>query len=191
MFRMTGNPSERSFLDTVIKRSGQNLLECLQCGKCTGSCPVASPEVGGPRLLIAQVLSGMRQSALDNPMWWYCVSCGSCVTRCPVEINGYEVATALCEMAQEEGIPPSEPQIHLLEELFLKSVKKYGRLKELRMVATFNLLTRQPFKDMDKALQLMRKGAFSPMEILRDWKRNERVTRIFSRVDRVRRGSTS
>ena len=190
MFRMTGNPSERAFLDTVIERSGQNLLECLQCGKCTGSCPVASPEVGGPRLLIAQVLSGMKQSALSNPMWWYCVSCGSCVTRCPVEINGYEVATVLCEIAQEEGVPPSEPEIHLLEELFLKSVKKYGRLKELRMVATFNLLTRQPFKDMGKALQLMRKGAISPVEILRDWKRDERVTRIFSRVEQIRRGST-
>jgi len=189
MFRITGDPSERLFLDEVVKRSRQNLLECLQCGKCTGSCPVASAAVGGPRLVIAQVLSGMKQAALSNPMWWYCVSCGSCVTRCPVEINAYEVATALCEIAEEENVPASEPEIHLLDELFLKSVKKYGRLKELRLVASYNLLAKQPFKDMGKALRLMAKGAISPFEMLRGWKKDPRTTRIFARVDQIKRES--
>lgn len=182
MLRLTGDASEKAFLNWVMDKSGQKLLECLQCGKCTGSCPVASQEVGGPRQLIAQVLSGMEQEALNNPMWWYCVSCGSCVTRCPVEINVYEVSTALCELAQRRNIAPSEPDIHLFEELFLKSVEKYGRVKELRTVAAFNLLTKKPFKDMGKGMTLMRKGALSPFEIMKDWKRNERVSRIFSRV---------
>ncbi len=182
MLRLTGDPSEKSFLNWVIQRSGQNLLECLQCGKCTGSCPVASKEVGGPRQLVAEILSGMEQQALTDPMWWYCVSCGSCVTRCPVEINMYEVSTALCELAHMKGIPPSEPHIHLFEELFLRSVEKYGRVKELRIVAEFNIRTKHPFKDMDKGMTLMRKGAISPFEIIKDWKKNERVSRIFSRV---------
>ena len=183
MLRLTGKPSERDFLNEMMEKSGQNLLDCLQCGKCTGSCPVASADVGGPRQLIAEVLSGMKQSALKNPMWWYCVSCGSCITRCPVDINVYELSTALCEAAEAEGLEPSEPHIHLFEDLFLKSVRKYGRVKELRTVATFNLLTKHPLKDMDKGMILMKKGAIGPFEILKGWKKNERVSRIFDRVE--------
>ena len=134
--------------------------------------------------MIAEILLGMTEAALSDPTWWYCVSCGSCVTRCPVDINTYEVATALCEEAHKRGIKPSEPDIHRFEDLFLKSVKKYGRVKELRTVALFNLLSGQPFKDMDKGLTLMRNGAVSPLEIVMDWKKDERIARIFERAER-------
>jgi heterodisulfide reductase subunit C2 len=180
MLRLTGASSDREFLNQVMGKSGQNLLECLQCGKCSGGCPIASEKVSGPRRLIAEILSGMKSEALSNPTWWYCVSCGTCATRCPVEINMYEVATALCELAEEFGVRPSEPDIHFFEELFLKSVEKYGRVKELRTVALYNLLTRNPFKDIGKGLTLMKKGAISPLEMLSGWNRDEKVSRIFS-----------
>ncbi len=188
MLRLTGAPAEKEFLDQVVLRSGQNLLECLQCGKCTGGCPIASETVSGPRQLIAQILSGMSDEALKNPTWWYCVSCGTCMTRCPVEINMYRVATTLCELAEEQGVAPSEPDIHLFEELFLKSVEKYGRVKELRTVATYNLLTKNPFKDLDKAITLMRKGAVSPLEMLTGWTKSPQVSRIFSLARRETEG---
>lgn len=188
MFRFTGDASEKNFLRLVTTKSGQNLLECLQCGKCSGSCPVASDTVPGPRELVAQILSGLKNQALGNPLWWYCVSCGTCMTRCPVEINMYPVATALCEIAQQDGFPSSEPDIHLFEELFLKSVEHYGRVKELRTVAVFNFKTRNFFKDMDKGITLMRKGAISPFEILKGWDKAPRVSRIFEKVKRAGRG---
>lgn len=188
MLRLTGKPSERDFLNEMIKKSGQKLLDCLQCGKCTGSCPVASAETGGPRQLIAQVLSGMKQNALENPMWWNCVSCGSCVTRCPVDINVYELATVLCETAAREGVKPAEHKIHLFEDLFLKSVRKYGRVKELRTVALFNLMTLNPLKDMDKGITLMKKGAIGPFEVFKAGDKDEKVARIFQRVESSREG---
>lgn len=181
MLRLTGVPSDRAFLNEVMRRSGQNLLECLQCGKCSGGCPIASHEVSGPRRLVAEILAGMRDEALADPTWWYCVSCGTCMTRCPVEINMYEVSTALCEIARESGVAPSEPEIHLFEELFLKSVEKYGRVKELRTVAIYNLLTKNPLKDLDKAIILIRKGAMSPLAMFKDWTKDEKVSRIFAR----------
>lgn len=186
MLRLTGAAAEKEFLDQVALRSGQNLLECLQCGKCTGGCPIASEKVSGPRQLIAQILSGMSDDALNNPTWWYCVSCGTCMSRCPVEINMYRVATALCELAEERSIAPSEPDIHLFEKLFLKSVERYGRVKELRTVATYNFVTRNPFKDLDKAITLMRKGAVSPLEILAGWTKDQKTARIFSLARRRR-----
>ena len=47
----------------------------------------------------------------------------------------YRVATALCELAAREGVAPSEPDIHLFEQLFMKSVERHGRANELRVVA--------------------------------------------------------
>ncbi|OFX22018.1 MAG: hypothetical protein A2V77_16465 [Anaeromyxobacter sp. RBG_16_69_14] len=182
MNRLTGAAVEKDFLSRVIEESGQNLLACLQCGKCSGGCPISSDEVAGPRRLIAEILYGNKRQALEDPTWWYCVACGTCMTRCPVEINMYRVATALAEMAEEEKVPPSEPDIHLFEELFLKSVEKYGRANELKVVMNFNLRTHHPFKDMGVGMTLMRKGAINPGEFLKGGRAGERVARIFSRI---------
>jgi heterodisulfide reductase subunit C len=182
MLRLKGQIEEREFLDQVMERSGQNLLQCLQCGKCSGSCPIASQNVGGPRRLIARILSGMREQALHDSTWWYCVSCGTCATRCPVEINMYAVSTTLCEMAAEQGIQASEPGIHLFEELFLKSVEKSGRVREINTVAAFNLRMRRPFADAAIGAKMMQRGVISPVAMLRKGRRDRRVSRIFEKI---------
>lgn len=188
MVRLKGVAAERDFLHEVVRESGQNLLECLQCGKCSGGCPITSEKVGGPRRMIAQILYGLKEQALRDPTWWYCVSCGTCASRCPVEINVYKVATVLCEMAEREKIAPSEPGIHRFEELFLKSVRKNGRVLELQTAMLFNLRSWKPFKDAGKGLRLIMKGAISPLEIIKGGKGpDEKVSRIFEHVERKRR----
>lgn len=182
MFRLKGQIEEKAFLDQVMERSGQNLLQCLQCGKCSGSCPITSSTVGGPRRLIARILSGMQAEALKDPTWWYCVSCGTCATRCPVEINMYAVSTVLCEMAAEQGIEASEPGIHLFEELFLKSVEKNGRVRELNTVVAFNLRSLRPFADAAIGAKMMKKGVMSPTAMLRMNRKDRQVTRIFQKI---------
>jgi heterodisulfide reductase subunit C len=133
--------------------------------------------------MIAQILSGLKEQALKDPTWWYCVSCGTCATRCPVEINVYKVATVLCEIAEREKFAPCEPDIHRFEDLFLKSVRKHGRVRELQTAMAYNLRSWKPFKDADKGLKLMIKGGVSPAEILSGKSRkDERVFRIFERV---------
>jgi heterodisulfide reductase subunit C2 len=188
MFRLSGDPQERAFLKQIIGKSGQNLLECLQCGKCTAGCPIASESVPGPRQLIATILIGMKEAALRNPTWLYCVSCGTCATRCPVEINMYAVATVLCEIADKERIPLPVPEIHLFEELFLKSVRKNGRVQELRTVAEYNLRTLNPFKDLSQGLTLMRKGAISPFDMLKGHRKSPAVSNIFTKIHQARQG---
>ena len=188
MLRLTGQANERRFLNQVIQKSGQNLLECLQCGKCTASCPISSADVGGPRKLIAAIHTGTKDLALKDPTWLYCVSCGSCAARCPVEINMYAVSTALCEIAAKEGVRPSEPDIHLFEELFMRSVRKHGRVQELRTVMEFNLRSLNPFKDLAHGMTLMRKGALSPLDFLKSHKKDPAVSRIFSKVEQAQNG---
>jgi heterodisulfide reductase subunit C len=189
MRRIKGIPEERNFLFEIMKASGQNLLECLQCGKCSGGCPIASDTVGGPRKNIAEILAGRKEEALADPTWWYCVSCGTCATRCPVEINFYPVATSLCEMAEKEGLAPSEPAIHRFEALFLDSVRKHGRVQELKTAMAFNLRSMQPFKDATKGLRLLIKGAISPKEMMGGESHGEeKVSRIFAKVKEREQG---
>ncbi len=182
MFRLKGRAEEKALLNQVMERSGQNLLRCLQCGKCSGSCPIISPAVGGPRRLIARILSGMQEEALRDPTWWYCVSCGTCASRCPVEINVYAVSTALCEIAAEQGVQASEPGIHLFEDLFLKSVAKNGRVRELHTVMEFNLRSLRPFNDAMIGAKMALKGVVSPAAMLRLGRRDQQVTRIFEKI---------
>lgn len=184
MLRLKGHAKENRLLDQVMERSGQDLLRCLQCGKCSGSCPIASETVGGPRRLIARILSGMQDEALRDPTWWYCVSCGTCASRCPVEINMYAVATTLCEMAAEQGVKASEPDIHRFEELFLKSVEKNGRVRELNTVMEFNLRRLRPFADVGIGAKMALKGVLSPTALLPKRASDPKVTRIFQNVRR-------
>ncbi len=185
MIRLNNIKKRDAFLERVMAKSGQNLRDCLQCGKCSGTCPVTSQTVGGPRGLIAKILGGMREQVLKDTTWWHCVSCGSCANRCPVEINIYPVATVLCEMATRSGLRPSEPEIHLFEELFLKSVRKHGRANELSVVLQFNLRTLKPFKDAVAGACLLLKGAIRPEAFLAGAASNPAVARIFERVQQV------
>jgi heterodisulfide reductase subunit C len=182
-----GAATGQDFLAEVVEASGQPLRACLQCGKCSGGCPIASAEVGGPRRLIAEILYDAKQRALEDRTWWRCVACGTCATRCPVEIDVSRVATALCEIAEREGVAPAEPHIHLFEELFLRSVERHGRVNELRVAAAFNLRSGQPLKDARPALALLRKRAISLGDVLRGGRADERVSRVFARA---RRGGT-
>ena len=182
MLRLKANVEEKAFLEQVMERSGQKLLQCLQCGKCSGGCPITSQTVGGPRRLIARILGGMQQEALTDPTWWFCVSCGTCATRCPVEINMYAVSTTLCEMAAEHGIKPSEPDIHLFEELFVKSVEKNGRVRELNTVVGFNLRTLRPFADAVIGAKMALRGVVSPAAMLRKGRSDRQVAQIFEKI---------
>jgi len=91
-------------------------------------------------------------------------------------------------MAEKAKISPPERGIHLFEELFLKSVRKYGRVQELRTVMEFNLRTLNPFKDLAQGMTLMRKGAISPFDILKGKKKDKAISRLFSKVQQAENG---
>ncbi|MGQ9921189.1 MAG: 4Fe-4S dicluster domain-containing protein [Desulfobacca sp.] len=185
MTRLGNAATGRDFLQEVQARSGQNLEACLQCGKCSGSCPICTDQVGGPRRLVATILYGLQETALRDSTWWYCVSCGTCMSRCPVEINMYRVATALCEMAEAAGVQPAEPDIHLFDKLFLESVARYGRAREVQVVMNFNVRTWRPFKDLAPGLTLLRKGALALTEMVPGGPVDQRAGRLVARVRRL------
>lgn len=65
-----------------------NLEQCLQCGKCTGNCPVAAITPSyNPRAIINDILTGNNARLLDSEEIWRCFWCANCYRICPVGIH--------------------------------------------------------------------------------------------------------
>jgi heterodisulfide reductase subunit D len=70
----------------IIQRTRAYL--CLDCGKCTGSCPLARVDLDfSPRRIVERVVFGEAESVLSDPHLWSCMTCGLCSARCPSDVD--------------------------------------------------------------------------------------------------------
>ena len=85
---------------------GEGVLTCIQCGRCTSSCPVARFLVEhNPRRLMEMIILGFRPDVLRR-LPWYCLSCFTCLDRCPQRGDVGEVVFAIRSLAAREGDIP-------------------------------------------------------------------------------------
>jgi len=70
------------FVRQVETISGQNLMACNQCGKCSAGCPVAFSMDILPNQVIRMGQLGLDE-ILDSQTIWTCAACLTCVARCP------------------------------------------------------------------------------------------------------------
>jgi heterodisulfide reductase subunit C len=83
------------FVQKVQELSGQNLLACYQCGKCSAGCPAVSQMDILPNQIIRLAQLGFKDELLGCRSIWICESCFMCNARCPKGINIAEVIEAL------------------------------------------------------------------------------------------------
>ncbi|MFC2160980.1 4Fe-4S dicluster domain-containing protein [Acidobacteriota bacterium] len=83
------------FVLKVQELSGQNLLACYQCGKCSAGCPAVSQMDILPNQIIRFAQLGFKEELLESRSIWICESCFMCNSRCPKGINIAEVIEAL------------------------------------------------------------------------------------------------
>jgi len=77
---------------------------CLDCGICTGSCPVSrvTPDFS-PRLMVEKVLMDEEENPLEDVNVWSCLSCGQCSVRCPSKIDYPEFVRMVRDEAVSRG----------------------------------------------------------------------------------------
>jgi Fe-S oxidoreductase len=93
-------------------------LLCLDCGKCTGSCPVSRVDVAySPRATIERVLAGRPEELINNDHLWACLTCRLCTIRCPsgVEYPAYVVAARV--QARATGVEGTYAHNAVMQEL--------------------------------------------------------------------------
>jgi heterodisulfide reductase subunit D len=71
---------------SIVQRTRAYL--CLDCGKCTGSCPLARVDLEySPRRIVERVVSGEAEAVMADPHLWTCMTCGLCSARCPSNVD--------------------------------------------------------------------------------------------------------
>ena len=132
-----------SFLEQLEAAGPFRAGACFQCRKCTNGCPVVFAMDLFPDEVIRMVNLGQRQTVLACQTIWICAACETCTTRCPNDVRIAELMDCLKEMAVQEGVPSSQPQILALHETFLNNIKKRGRLYETTLLAAYLLKSGQ------------------------------------------------
>jgi len=150
--------SQFKFLRQVEELSAQKVTDCYQCGKCTAGCPTAFAMDHPPNQIIRGVQLGMRDKVLSSRSIWICSSCVTCTTRCPQEVDLAKVMDALRNIAYSQGIKSPEKDVPLFHRIFLGNVSLFGRVFELVMMGTRNVLSGHLLKDVLMAPSLFLKG---------------------------------
>jgi heterodisulfide reductase subunit C len=91
------------FVARVEEISGQDLLSCNQCGKCSAGCPVVAAMDLLPSQVIRMAQLGM-EDVLESNTIWICASCLTCATRCPKGVDLPRLMEALRQIALRQGV---------------------------------------------------------------------------------------
>jgi len=82
--------------------SGEDLLKCYQCGKCSAGCPAASAMDMLPSQVIRFLQLGLVEQVLDSETPWLCAACQSCYARCPKGLDLTRVMEAVREITLQQ-----------------------------------------------------------------------------------------
>ena len=92
-------------LQDVLRQTRANY--CLDCGKCTGICPVSRVNpFYSPRSAVERVLTGRIENLIDDNYLWSCLTCRLCTTVCPSDVdypNFVLAVRSLARQADREG----------------------------------------------------------------------------------------
>jgi heterodisulfide reductase subunit C len=95
------------FVREIEDISGQDLLACNQCGKCSAGCPVVSVMDMLPSQVIRLAQLGLENVLLSpeggETTIWLCASCLTCATRCPKGVDVPRLMEAIRQIALRRG----------------------------------------------------------------------------------------
>ena len=110
----------RDFVRKVEEISGEPFSKCMQCGTCSGLCPMSDQMTITPRRLVLMTKFGQQEQVLGANTVWLCASCHSCLVRCPRGLDLPKVMEAIRQITlrtNENYLEPFEIDDELVENL--------------------------------------------------------------------------
>jgi heterodisulfide reductase subunit C len=182
----------KGFGREVMSVPGCEQLEtCIQCGTCSGLCPLSIFMDSTPRQVMELTRSDFKQEVLRSTTIWLCASCYACTVECPKQIRITDIMYELKQRAIHEGIYPKRFPIPVLAQEFYKMSHKHGRVTENFLATIMFLKTNIPaaLGMWRLGLNLLVRGRF-PLK-MEGIKRKDELSRMMSVVDALSIGALS
>ena len=121
------------FVRKVMEISGEDLLSCYQCGKCSAGCPMVFAMDILPNQIIRLAQLGLEEDIAKSETIWLCASCTTCAARCPRGVDLSRVMEALRQLTLRKNIDNVDPsQI---------SQETIAKLPQIALVSCFRKFT--------------------------------------------------
>jgi len=132
--------------------------QCYQCGKCSAGCPVAPDMDLLPHQMVRLAVLGDVDRIVASKSVWLCLTCHTCGARCP---NGIDVPALLDPIRHQvlrQNVATQESTVPIFHQLFMNTIRKFGRIHELFLVGMYKMKTKTYFADMELGWKMFRKG---------------------------------
>ncbi|MCR5109682.1 MAG: 4Fe-4S dicluster domain-containing protein [Ruminococcus sp.] len=86
---------DKNIKEQIIRSSGVNVLKCMRCGKCSGTCPSYDEMEYHPHQFVYMVERGEIEPLLNSKSLYKCLTCFACVERCPRNVEPAKVVEAV------------------------------------------------------------------------------------------------
>ena len=81
--------------EQILRSSGVNVLKCMRCGKCSGTCPSYEEMEYHPHQFVYMVEKGEIEKLINSPSIYKCLTCFACVERCPRGVEPAKIVEAV------------------------------------------------------------------------------------------------
>jgi len=146
------------FAQDLEALTGEKASLCDQCKECTLCCPAAYAMRMKPHELMRAIQLGLSEEIYWSGTIWVCLSCEACNTRCPQGINILRLINGLREWSKKVDYYNPYPTGPALHRIFMALVRRFGKAYPLGLAVLAHLVMLTPFKDMDMASPMLRRG---------------------------------
>lgn len=121
--------------EQVLRMSGVNVLKCMRCGKCSGTCPSYGEMEYHPHQFVYMVETGELEPLMKSDSIYKCLSCFACVDRCPRGVEPAKLVEALRlvvirEKGQNHLTPDDIPALlddDIPQQAIVSAMRKYSK----------------------------------------------------------------
>ena len=125
----------KNLKEQVLRSSGVNVLKCMRCGKCSGTCPSYDEMEYHPHQFVYMVEKGDIETLMNSKSLYKCLTCFACVDRCPRDVEPAKVVEAVrlaaVRMQDNNHLSPDQIPAMLDDELpqqaIVTALRKYAK----------------------------------------------------------------